>query len=179
MQGLISKINDKSALIGVVGLGYVGLPLAVEFANNGFNVVGIDIDKSRVNQINKGINYIADVEDRNLSQLVSSKHLSATTDFSIIRNVDAVIICVPTPLNKLKDPDVSYILNVLKQLTKYVHKDIFVSLESTTYPGTTRELILPALEKTKLIVGEDFFLCFSPERLIRVMRVFKLKILQK
>ncbi len=161
---LQSKINDKTAVIGIIGLGYVGLPLAVEFANNNFTVIGIDIDKRKVEQLNSGENYIADVSDNNLKQLVSSKKIRATNDFSIITKIDAVIICVPTPLNKLKDPDVSYILNVLDQLTKYVHTDMFISLESTTYPGTTRELILPALEKKKLAVGKDFYLCFSPER---------------
>ncbi len=163
-KDLQSKINDKSAVIGIIGLGYVGLPLAVEFANNNFTVIGIDINKDRVDQLNKGENYIGDVSDENLKELVSSKQISATTDFSVLANINTVIICVPTPLNKLKDPDVSYILSVLDQLTKYVHTDMLISLESTTYPGTTRELILPALEKTNLTAGEDFYLCFSPER---------------
>ena len=163
-KDLQSKINDKTAVIGIIGLGYVGLPLAVEFANNNFSVIGIDIDKDKVSQINKGENYIGDVSDESLKQLVISSKLSATTDFSVLSEIDAAIICVPTPLNKLKDPDVSYILSVLKQLAKYVHKNMFISLESTTYPGTTRELILPALEKTDLKVGKDFYLCFSPER---------------
>jgi len=161
---LKNKINDKSAKIGIIGLGYVGLPLAVEFANNSFTVIGFDIDKNRVDQVNRGDNYIGDVSDDNFSQLVSSKELSATNDFSIINEIDAVIICVPTPLNKLKDPDVSYILNVRYQLSKYIHPGMLISLESTTYPGTTRELILPALEKKGLTVGKDFYLCFSPER---------------
>ena len=163
-KDLHSKISDKTAVIGIIGLGYVGLPLAVEFANNDFAVRGIDINKARVDQLNRGDNYIGDVSDDNLKQLVSSKQISATTDFSALVNIDAVLICVPTPLNKLKDPDVSYILNVLDQLTKYVHADMLISLESTTYPGTTRELILPALEKKNLTVGKNFYLCFSPER---------------
>ena len=163
-KNLQSKIEDKTAIIGIIGLGYVGLPLAVEFANNNFSVIGIDINQERVNQLSKGDNYIGDVSDDNLKQLISSKQISATTDFSVLSKIDAVIICVPTPLNKLKDPDVSYILSVLDQLTKYVHTDMLISLESTTYPGTTRELILPALEKTSLVVGKDFYLCFSPER---------------
>ena len=161
---LQSKIEDKTAIIGIIGLGYVGLPLAVEFANSNFSVIGVDINQDRVNQLSKGENYIGDVSDDNLKQLISSKQISATTDFSVLSKIDAVIICVPTPLNKLKDPDVSYILSVLDQLTKYVHTDMLISLESTTYPGTTRELILPALEKTSLVVGKDFYLCFSPER---------------
>lgn len=161
---LLNKIQDKSAVVGIIGLGYVGLPLAVEFGNNGYNVIGIDVNKSRVDQINSGNNYIGDVSDDNLLDLVKSDKLNATTEFSKLKKIDAAIICVPTPLNKLKDPDVSYILNVLRELTKYVHKDMFISLESTTYPGTTRELILPALEKSGLSVGKDFYLCFSPER---------------
>lgn len=161
---LENKIHDKSAVIGIIGLGYVGLPLAVEFSNNGFKVIGIDINRNRVDKINNGENYIGDISDDNLSDLVKSDKLMATTEFSSLEKIDAAIICVPTPLNKLKDPDVSFILNVLGELSKYVHKDMFISLESTTYPGTTRELILPALEKSGLKVGEDFFLCFSPER---------------
>ena len=161
---LQSKITDKRAIIGIIGLGYVGLPLSVEFANNNLTVIGIDINKARVDQLNKGENYIGDVSDNNLKELVSSKKITATTDFSVLAKIDVAIICVPTPLNKLKDPDVSYILSVLEQLTKYAHTDMLISLESTTYPGTTRELILPALEKTNLTVGEDFYLCFSPER---------------
>jgi UDP-N-acetyl-D-glucosamine dehydrogenase len=163
-KDLQSKIEDKTAIIGIIGLGYVGLPLAVEFANSNFSVIGVDINQDRVNQLSRGENYIGDVSDDNLKQLVSSKQISATTDFSVLSNIDAAIICVPTPLNKLKDPDVSYILSVLDQLTKFVHPDMLISLESTTYPGTTRELILPALEKTNLVVGKDFYLCFSPER---------------
>lgn len=161
---LKDKIQNKSAEIGIIGLGYVGLPLAVEFGNNGFKVIGIDVNKMRVAQINDGKNYIGDVSDDNLSDLVKSGLLSATSDFSKLKQIDAAIICVPTPLNKLKDPDVSFILSVLDELSKYVHKDMFISLESTTYPGTTRELILPALEKSGLKAGEDFYLCFSPER---------------
>ncbi len=169
-NNLQSKINDKTAVIGIIGLGYVGLPLAVEFANNNFTVIGIDINKDRVDQLNKGENYIGDVSDENLKKLISLKQISATTDFSVLANIDAVLICVPTPLNKLKDPDVSYILSVLDQLTKYVHSNMLISLESTTYPGTTRELILPALEKTNLTVGEHYYL---PWELDSVCRAFQ------
>lgn len=174
-KNLQGKINDKTAVIGVIGLGYVGLPLAVEFANNSFTVIGIDIDIGKVEQINRGENYIADVSNDNLKELVSSNIIIATTDFSVLTKIDAVIICVPTPLNKLKDPDVSYILSVLDQLVKYVHTDMFISLESTTYPGTTRELILPALEKMNLIAGEDFYLCFSPERVDPGNKKYRIK----
>lgn len=164
MSNLENKIQNKSAVVGIIGLGYVGLPLAVEFGNNGFKVTGIDINNDRVKQINEGENYIGDVSDTNLADLVQKGLLSATNDFSILKDIDAAIICVPTPLNKLKDPDVSYILSVLEELSNYIHSGMFISLESTTYPGTTRELILPALEKTGLKVGADFYLCFSPER---------------
>lgn len=163
-KNLQNKINDKTAVIGIIGLGYVGLPLAVEFANNDFSVIGIDIDTKRVEKLNNGENYIADVSSENFRQLVSDKKFRASTDFATLSEIDAVLICVPTPLNKLKDPDVTYILDVLKQIKKYVHPDMIISLESTTYPGTTRELILPALEKMNLKVGDDFYLCFSPER---------------
>ena len=162
---LLSKIKNKSATIGVVGLGYVGLPLAMEFNRSGYRVTGIDIDKTRVATLNLGENYIQDVDDEFFKQQVADKRFSATTDFAVIQNLDVVTICVPTPLNKLKDPDVSYIVAVLDELVKYLHKDIFIILESTTYPGTTRDLILSRLEEeTGLQVGQDFFLCFSPER---------------
>ncbi len=162
---LLSKIKNKSATIGVVGLGYVGLPLAMEFNRSGYRVTGIDIDKTRVATLNLGENYIQDVDDEFFKQQVADKRFSATTDFAVIQNIDVVTICVPTPLNKLKDPDVSYIVAVLDELVKYLHKDIFIILESTTYPGTTRDLILSRLEEeTGLQVGQDFFLCFSPER---------------
>lgn len=174
-KDLQSKISAKTAVIGIIGLGYVGLPLAVEFAKNSFTVLGIDIDKKRVDQLNRSENYITDVSNDSLKQLVLSKKLSATDDFSVLTNIDVVIICVPTPLNKLKDPDVSYILNVLDQLTKYIHTDMLISLESTTYPGTTRDLILPGLEKRGLTVGKDFYLCFSPERVDPGNERYKIK----
>ncbi len=162
---LLSKIKNKSATIGVVGLGYVGLPLAMEFNRSGYRVTGIDIDETRVATLNLGENYIQDVDDDFFRQQVADQRFSATTDFAVIRNLDVVTICVPTPLNKLKDPDVSYIVAVLDELVKYLHKDIFIILESTTYPGTTRDLILSRLEEeTGLKVGQGFFLCFSPER---------------
>lgn len=164
MNNLEKKIQEKTAVIGIIGLGYVGLPLAVEFANSNFKVIGIDIDQQRVHKINNGNNYIGDVSDANLIEIVEKGSLKATADFAKLNEIDAAIICVPTPLNKLKDPDVSFILSVLEQLSKYIHTNMFISLESTTYPGTTRELILPALEKSGLKVGKDFFLCFSPER---------------
>jgi len=172
---LQSKINDRSAKIGIIGLGYVGLPLAVEFADNGFTVYGIDVNQNRIDQLNTGDNYISDISDEKLQQLVNSGKIIGTTDFSILNSIDAVLICVPTPLNKSKDPDVSYIVNVLEQLKKYIHPNMLISLESTTYPGTTRELILPELNQSNLKVGQDFYLCFSPERVDPGNQRFKIK----
>ncbi|MCF7796178.1 MAG: nucleotide sugar dehydrogenase [Lentisphaeria bacterium] len=164
MQELLKKIETKEAVFGVIGLGYVGLPLAVEFANAGMKVIGIDVDEERVAKINRGENFIQDVDDDELAAAVKNGKLAATTDYSSLRHIDALSIAVPTPLNKTKDPDISFILQVNEQIGKYLHKDLVVILESTTYPGTTRELILPTLESTGLRVGKDVFLLFSPER---------------
>ncbi len=161
---LKQKIKQKDITFGVVGLGYVGLPLAVDFAAAGFRVIGIDVDQNKVDKVNAGKNYIQDVSDDELKALVESGKLSATSDYTQMQEIDAVSICVPTPLNKLKDPDVSYILSVLEELSQNVHKDMLIVLESTTYPGTTRELILPRLQESGLEVGKDFYLVFSPER---------------
>jgi len=164
MQGLLNRIEDKTARVGVIGLGYVGLPLAVEFGKVGFQTTGIDVDSVRVDKLNRGENYIQDMDDEDLRGLVAGNRIQATTDFSAIKKLDAVLIAVPTPLSKTRDPDVSYILSVNEQLEKYAHRNLIVVLESTTYPGTTREVILPALERKGLKVGEDVFLAFSPER---------------
>ena len=158
------RIKKHEATIGVVGLGYVGLPLSVDFSSSGFNVVGIDVDEEKVTRLNRGENYVQDVDDEELKGLVDRGKFIATTDYSVIEKVDALSICVPTPLNKLKDPDVSFILSALEEIVKYMHSDLLVVLESTTYPGTTRELVLPKLEESGLTVGEDFYLVFSPER---------------
>ncbi len=160
-----NKINSKEAKLCVIGLGYVGLPLAVEFAKAGFKVTGIDISENRVNKINKGENYIRDINDKELRFLIDSGSLKATTDYSVISEMDAISICVPTPLSKLKDPDVSYIQSSIDEIVNYIHPGLLLVLESTTYPGTTRELILPALLNSGAKVGEDLFLCFSPERI--------------
>tara|TARA_B100000945_G_scaffold166199_1_gene133251 strand:- start:3464 stop:4777 length:1314 start_codon:yes stop_codon:yes gene_type:complete len=160
-----NKINSKEAKLCVIGLGYVGLPLAVEFAKAGFKVTGIDISENRVNKINKGENYIRDINDKELRSLIDSGSLKATTDYSVISEMDAISICVPTPLSKLKDPDVSYIQSSIDEIVNYIHPGLLLVLESTTYPGTTRELILPALLNSGAKVGEDLFLCFSPERI--------------
>ena len=164
MKNLQQRIESKEITVGVVGLGYVGLPLAVEFGNAGIRTIGIDVNQARVDQLNAGDNYIQDVDDAELKALVGAGTFTATTDFASIRNIDAICIAVPTPLSKTKDPDISYILDVNKELEKYVHKDLIIILESTTYPGTTTELIQPAIESTGLRVGTDVFLLFSPER---------------
>ncbi|BFN36809.1 nucleotide sugar dehydrogenase [Fidelibacter multiformis] len=158
------KLQTKNVAFGVIGLGYVGLPLAVEAAKAGFKVTGIEIDPEKVKKVNEGQNYIGDVADADLKQVVTDGYLTATTDFSAIKELEYVSICVPTPLNKLRDPDMSFISSAMQEITRYLHKDLVVILESTTYPGTTREYMLPYLEETGLKVGKDFFLAFSPER---------------
>jgi UDP-N-acetyl-D-glucosamine dehydrogenase len=163
-KALISAIEAKAARLGVVGLGYVGLPLAVEFGAEGFTVTGIDISPERVNELNRGSSYIQDVPTAQLAPLVASGRLKATTDFSVISELDTVNICVPTPLRKTKDPDMSYIDAACREIAQYLHPGMLIVLESTTYPGTTDEFVLPMLERSGLKVGEDFFLCFSPER---------------
>jgi UDP-N-acetyl-D-glucosamine dehydrogenase len=160
----LDKLKTKETQFCVIGLGYVGLPLAVEVANVGINVTGIEIDRKKVEKINRGENYIGDVKDDELKAAVDKGLITATTDFSVILDMDVVSICVPTPLNKLKDPDMSFITSALDEIEKYMHKDLVVILESTTYPGTTREYMLPRLEKSGLVCGKDFFLSFSPER---------------
>ena len=161
---LSRKIEDRTARLGVVGMGYVGLPLAVEYGKAGFSVTGIDIQKSKIDTLNSGRSYIQDVPTSEVAELVDSKKLVATTDFSVVSGLDTINICVPTPLRKTKDPDMSYIVSSCEQIAKYLHPGMLVILESTTYPGTTDELVRPMLEKSGLRVGEDFFLCFSPER---------------
>ncbi len=164
MHELRSKITSHTARVGIVGLGYVGLPLAVEFAQAGFHVVGIDVQASKVDQLNAGESYIQDIPSSVLGPLVAAKRLEATTDFSVIASLDTIDICVPTPLRKTKDPDMSYIVSACDEIAKHFTPGKLVILESTTYPGTTDELVLPMLAKNGLKVGEDFFLCFSPER---------------
>lgn len=163
-QLLKEIIYNKTAIVGVVGLGYVGLPLAVEKGKVGFQVVGFDRNEGRVAQVNRGENYIKDVNDDEMEHLVKSKHLSATTDFSKLAEVDVIVICVPTPLTITRDPDISYIVNVADEIAQYLKVGQLVTLESTTYPGTTSEVILPKLEAAGLKAGQDFFLAFSPER---------------
>ena len=161
---LQNKIKAKTACVGVLGLGYVGLPLAVEFAKAGFHVIGIDVQQSKVDQFNAGHSYIKDVPDSVFGPLVERGKLRATADFSIIRSLDTIDICVPTPLRKTKDPDMSFVIAASDAIAEHLHPGLLVMLESTTYPGTTDELVLPKLAASGLEVGKDFFLCFSPER---------------
>ena len=161
---LQEKIRNHTARVGIVGLGYVGLPLAVEFAQAGFEVVGIDISQGKVDDLNKGISYIQDIATATLRPLVESGKLKATTDYSAVADLDTINICVPTPLGKTKDPDMSFIMNSAEEIARNFKGTKLILLESTTYPGTTEEVLLPLLEKSGQKVGVDFFLCFSPER---------------
>jgi UDP-N-acetyl-D-glucosamine dehydrogenase len=158
------KIASRRARVGIVGLGYVGLPLAVEFAKAGFSVTGIDLHAGKVDRVNAGESYVGDIPSAALSKLVGEGKLRATTDFAAVRDLDTINICVPTPLRKTKDPDMSYIVSSCEEILKYLHPGMLIILESTTYPGTTDELLLPMFEKSGLRAGQDFFLCFSPER---------------
>lgn len=175
-QRLLAKIADRSIKVAVIGLGYVGLPLAVEKARAGFKTIGFDVQEHKVAAVNAGLNYIGDVIDDDLQQLVSSGMLSATTDFSIVSSVDFVAICVPTPLDEHQQPDISYIISSGESIARYLKPETIVVLESTTYPGTTEELLKPLLESgSGLVCGKDFYLGFSPERVDPGNALFKTK----
>ena len=174
-ENLLQKIHNKTIVAGVVGLGYVGLPLAVEKAKAGFRTIGFDVQKEKVDLVNAGHNYIGDVVDSDLASLVAQGRLSATTDFSFIKDVDFVAICVPTPLDAHQQPDISYVESSARSIAKYLHKGMMVVLESTTYPGTTEELIKPILESSGLECGKDFYLGFSPERVDPGNLIYKTK----
>jgi UDP-N-acetyl-D-glucosamine dehydrogenase len=161
---LLKKIRSHEAQVGVVGLGYVGLPFAVEKSKVGFKVIGIDRSEKRVGQINRGENYIGDVKDNELKEAVAKGLIKATTDFSVVKELDVVVICVPTPLTKNLAPDLQYIEAVTREIAKFIRPGQLISLESTTYPGTTEEVMLPMLEKSGLKLNKDFFLSHSPER---------------
>ena len=163
-QQLQQKIEARQARVGIAGLGYVGLPLAAEFARAGFEVTGIDIDARKVASLRRGESYIKDVHASVIQLLVDSGRLEATTDFSIVKDLDTINIAVPTPLRKTKDPDMSYVVDACREIARYVHPGLLIILESTVYPGATEEALLPVLQESGLRVGEDFFLCFSPER---------------
>jgi UDP-N-acetyl-D-glucosamine dehydrogenase len=164
-ETLIKNLKEKNVRVGILGLGYVGLPLAVVFGEAGFKVTGIDPDSRKVEALNQGISYIPDVKTGAVERLVKSGNLTATTDFAALQEMDAVSICVPTPLRQTGDPDMSFIVSATDELAKHMHKGMVIVLESTTYPGTTREVLLPKLgNENSLVVGEDWFLAFSPER---------------
>lgn len=175
-EELLKKISDKSIVVGVVGLGYVGLPLAVEKAKAGFKTIGFDVQSEKVGLVNQGHNYIGDVVDSDLKKLVEEGMLTATTDFSFVKDVDFIAICVPTPLDAHQEPDISYVKSSTESISKYLTKGTMVVLESTTYPGTTEELIKPILEQgSGLKCGEDFYLGFSPERVDPGNLIYKTK----
>lgn len=175
-EELLKKIEERKLTVGVVGLGYVGLPLAVEKAKAGFRTIGFDVQESKVNMVNEGHNYIGDVVDSDLQNLVEKKMLTATSDFSFVKDVDFIAICVPTPLDAHQEPDISYVRSSAEAISEHLTKGTMVVLESTTYPGTTEELIKPILEKgSGLKCGEDFYLGFSPERVDPGNLIYKTK----
>src|SRR4051812_5862274 len=161
---LLARIQSKTARVGVVGLGYVGLPLAVEFARSGFRTTGIDLDRRKIDAVSSGVSYIPDVPTSDVETLTKSRLLDATTDFGVVAQLDTINICVPTPLRKTKDPDMSYIVSATEAIAAHLHPGMLIVLESTTYPGTTEEVLQPLLERSGLKAGVDFFLAFSPER---------------
>jgi UDP-N-acetyl-D-glucosamine dehydrogenase len=165
LEALRTKLQQRNATAAVIGLGYVGLPLALEIASAGFNVVGIDLDQNKIARLKEGKSYIGDVSDKTIAGAMKTGRFTSTSDFSSLRDVDTISICVPTPLSKSRDPDISFILSASEKIRKHLHTGQLIVLESTTYPGTTDELILPELESSGLRVGKDFFLAFSPERI--------------
>jgi len=175
MKSVKDKLFDKSAILGVIGLGYVGLPLAVEKAKAGYKTIGFDVQETKVKKVNEGHNYIGDVVNEDLEELVASGLLTATMDFSKVASADCVCICVPTPLDAHQQPDISYLIASAKSIVPYMHKGMLIILESTTYPGTTEELLKPILESTGLKCGEDFHLAFSPERVDPGNLIYKTK----
>ena len=176
---LSDKIRNHSARVAVIGQGYVGLPLAIEFAKVGFRVTGIDLDEGKVASLNRGESYIPDVESRTVRHLMDDGLYRATTDMSILAESDAIVICVPTPLRKSKDPDISFVMASANEAKKHLHPGVLIILESTTYPGTTKEVLLPMFEDSGLKVGRDFFLAFSPERIDPGNAQFKVKDIPK
>jgi UDP-N-acetyl-D-glucosamine dehydrogenase len=161
---LLNKIKDRSATVGVIGLGYVGLPLVIQFVKAGFEAIGFDLDEEKIKYLKEGKTYIKHIPSEEIKTLKKNGNFEATSDFSLLKDADCIIICVPTPLNKHREPDLSYVLNTAKTIAKYLRKGQLISLESTTYPGTTDEDMRGILETTGLKAGKDFHLCFSPER---------------
>ncbi len=172
---LEEKFKNKTAVIGIVGLGYVGLPLAVTFAEAGFQVISFDMQPERVSLVNQGKSYIADISDKRVSVVAGDSRLKATTDQSQLKGADAICICVPTPLTKTREPDLSHVIQVSIELYPNLQPGQLIVLESTTYPGTTREVILPILERSKLKAGRDFYLAYSPERVDPGNRKYNIK----
>jgi UDP-N-acetyl-D-glucosamine dehydrogenase len=162
---LKTKLENRNATAAVIGLGYVGLPLAMEITAAGFDVIGVDLDSSKIDILKQGRSYILDVSEKNIGDTIQSEKFKPTSDFSVLANADTVSICVPTPLSKSRDPDISFILSATEEIRKYLHRDQLIVLESTTYPGTTDELIVPELETSGLRVGSDFYVAYSPERI--------------
>jgi UDP-N-acetyl-D-glucosamine dehydrogenase len=179
MNSLHARIQNKSALIGIAGLGYVGLPLAVEFARAGFTVLGVDLSSERVEMLKHGQSYVLDVSSEEIGRVMKSGNITLSTSYGIFKEADAIIICVPTPLRKTKDPDITYIREAVTEVKKVIHFPILIVLESTTYPGTTRELIVNEIESMSCRVGKDFFVAFSPERVDPGNPVFKTKNIPK
>lgn len=173
MEKIEVKIKNKSALAGVIGLGYVGLPLAVEIAKSGYKTIGFDVQGKKVEMVNEARNYIDDIDPSDLEHVVKSGRLRASTDYELIGSLDCVIMCVPTPLDEYFQPDITYIINSSEQISKYMHRDMLIILESTTYPGTTEDVVRPILEKSGLRCGEDFCLAFSPERIDPGNKLYK------
>ena len=165
MNALKARLENRQATAAVIGLGYVGLPLAMEIAAAGFNVVGVDLDRNKIAALKQGKSYILDVADKLIADTVGSSKFTPTSDFNALAKADTISICVPTPLSKSRDPDISFILSATEEIRKYLHPGQLIVLESTTYPGTTDELIVPELESSGLKVGSDFFVAFSPERI--------------
>ena len=165
MNELKAKLQNRNATAAVIGLGYVGLPLAMEIAAAGFKVIGIDLDENKIAFLNQRKSYILDVPEKTIADAISERRFAATTNFAALAEADTVSICVPTPLSKSRDPDISYILSATEEIRKYLHKGQLIVLESTTYPGTTDELIAPELESSGLRIGKDFCVAFSPERI--------------
>lgn len=175
MQTLLEKIKTKKACLGVIGLGYIGLPLAVEKAKAGFKTIGFDIQQKKVDLLNQGHSYIGDVADEELEKIIKSGMFKAVSDYSEAASCDSICICVPTPLDEHQQPDISYVKKSAESLVPYMHKNMLVVLESTTYPGTTEELVKPILEKSGLVCGRDFYLAFSPERVDPGNSAYKIK----
>ncbi|WP_078409096.1 nucleotide sugar dehydrogenase [Priestia abyssalis] len=179
VENLFTRIKNKTAKIGIIGLGYVGLPLAVEIAKSEYNVVGFDVNQQKVDSLNNGHNYINDVNDEDLVKIVENNKFISTTDFSQIQQIDVVLVCVPTPIDAHQHPDISYIQSATKNIANYIHDEMLIVLESTTYPNTTKEVMLPILMEKGHKVGEDFFLAYSPERVDPGNENFKTKNIPK